>query len=67
MKRALYKIAFDKTVAQLGIAVSAIIVDGKNAVVDFENGDVMTVRRDINACTFKQICLSGYVNPVAHD
>jgi hypothetical protein len=46
--------------------MAAVVVDGKNTIVNFENGDVLVLRCDGNASAFKQIGLGGHVNPVAH-
>jgi hypothetical protein len=67
VKGTLYKVAFHKTVTQLGIAMAAFIVDGENAIVYFEHSDIQVEGGHCNTCTLKQIGLSRYVNPVAHD
>ena len=67
MEGTLHMIAFHKAVAQLGIAVAAIVVDGEHTLLQFEDGDVMILRGDCNASPFKQVGLCGHVNPVAHD
>jgi hypothetical protein len=67
MEWALYKIAFYKTIAQFGVAMGALVVDGKHTIVYFENGNVVMGRHHTNASTLKQVSLCGHVNPVAHD
>jgi hypothetical protein len=67
VKRALHMIAFYKTIAQFGVSVAAFIVDCIHALLQFKDSDVMILRCDGNASTFKQIGLCGHVNPVAHD
>jgi hypothetical protein len=41
VKRALYKVALNKSFAQFGIAMTAFIVDGKHALIYFENSDIV--------------------------
>ena len=58
--------AEDETIAQFGVAVAAFIVDCIHALLQFKDSDVMILRCDGNASTFKQIGLCGHVNPVVH-
>jgi hypothetical protein len=67
MKWALDVVAFHKTLAQFGVAMATHIVDSENTIVYFKNGNVLVLWCDRNPCTFKQICLGGNVNPLAHD
>ena len=57
---------FDEAIAQLGAAVGAQVVDGKHLTVHVEQGNVLPLRGDGDACAFKQISLGGHVGPVAH-
>jgi hypothetical protein len=67
VKRALYKVALYEAFAQHCIAVAAFVVDRKHAIIYFEYSDVVIQWCHGNACTFKQISLCGYINPIAHD
>jgi hypothetical protein len=67
VKGTLYKVAFHKTITQLGIAMATFIVDGEHAIVYFEHSDIQVEGGYCNTSTLKQIGLSRYVNPVAHD
>jgi hypothetical protein len=67
MEGTLHKITFNKAIAQFGVAMGTLVVDGKHTVVDFENGNVMMGRHHTHTNTLKQVSLCGHVNPVAHD
>jgi hypothetical protein len=47
--------------------MAAFIVNGENAIVYFEHSDIQVEGGHCNTSTLKQIGLSRYVNPVAHD
>ena len=66
MEGALHVVAFNKAVAELGVAVGAQVVDGEDFTFHAEQGNVLSFGRDSDACAFKQIGLGGYVGPVAH-
>jgi hypothetical protein len=55
--------AFDKAVTQLGVAVGAQVVDGKDFALHAEQGNVLPLGRHCNACAFKQVGLRGHVGP----
>ena len=55
-----------KTVAQLGIAVAAEVVNRINAIFKLEDSNVVALGRDSYACAFKQVGLGGHIGPVAH-
>jgi hypothetical protein len=58
--------SFNKALAQLGIAMAALVVNRKDAIVHLEHGNVQPLGRDGHADAFKKIGLGGHVNPVAH-
>ena len=59
--------SFYKTIAEFGVAVAAQVVDGVNAILELEDGNVLALRCHGHARAFKQIGLGGHVNPVVHD
>jgi hypothetical protein len=67
MKWALDIVALHKTIAQIGAAMAADVVDGKNTIVYFKNSNVLVLWRNRNTSAFKQICLCGNIGPLTHD
>ena len=55
MEGALDIVALHKTLAQLGITVTAVVVDSKHAIVHFKNCNVLILRSDRNASKLKLI------------
>jgi hypothetical protein len=67
MEWAFHLVALHKAITQFGVAMAAQVVDGVNAIFEFEDRNVLPFGGHSDACAFKQIGLGGHVNPLGHD